>query len=362
MNRPTALKVILGIALVGAVGFALTYREDFNVGALQGWIDSLGPWGPVAFIIAYGAATVLFLPGTVFTLAGGAMFGPLWGTMFNLTGATFGAVLAFLTARYVAADWVAAKVGGRLARIIEGVEQEGWRFVAFTRLVPLFPFNVLNYAFGLTKIPLAVYAVTSAICMIPGGFAYTYLGYAGREAVAGGEGTIQKGLLALGLVALVAFLPRFVKRLRNRRDGRISVDTLMSRLRMDDGIRVLDVRDAADFAGELGHVADALNIPLPELEARLDELEGFRDRPLAVLCRTDKRTVKAVAYLRDQGFSNIIPVDGGMVEWTKRGLPVERPSSPRRCRLPSSDRSPASIPGGCRRWPCWHSPTPSWAG
>jgi len=98
-------------------------------------------------------------------------------------------------------------------QLIEGVEKEGWRFVAFVRLVPLLPFNLLNYALGLTRIQLAHYVIASYVFMLPGALAYTYLGYAGREAIAGGEGMLTKALGALALLAAVAFLPRLVRRL-----------------------------------------------------------------------------------------------------------------------------------------------------
>ena len=162
----------------------------------------------------YAIATVFFMPGSVLTLAGGAIFGPVLGTIYNLTGATLGATLAFVISRYLASDWAERKAGGRLKQLKEGVEAEGWRFVAFVRLVPLFPFNLLNYALGLTRIKLSHYVMASYLCMLPGAIAYTYLGYAGREAVAGGDGMVQKGLFALALLAAVAFLPRLIRRLR----------------------------------------------------------------------------------------------------------------------------------------------------
>jgi uncharacterized membrane protein YdjX (TVP38/TMEM64 family) len=168
----------------------------------------------IAFILLYALATVFFLPGSMLTLAGGSLFGPVLGTFVNLTGATLGATIAFLISRYLASDWVEEKSGGRLKRLKEGVESEGWRFVAFVRLVPIFPFNLLNYALGLTRIRLLHYVIASYLCMLPGAIAYTYLGYAGREAVAGGEGLIQKGLLALALLAAVAFLPRMIAHFR----------------------------------------------------------------------------------------------------------------------------------------------------
>lgn len=150
----------------------------------------------------------------VLGLAGGALFGPLWGSIWNLIGATLGATLAFLAARYVASDWVARRTGGRLKQLIEGVEAEGWRFVAFVRLVPLFPFNLLNYTLGLTRIRLGPYVLTSLLAMAPGTVAYTWLGHAGRQAATGGEAWIRNLLFALALLALVAFLPRLLRRLR----------------------------------------------------------------------------------------------------------------------------------------------------
>jgi len=201
-------------ALLVAIAAATYHHEQFSVAALEDWVQNAGVAAPLIFMTLYAAAAVLFLPGSVLTIAGGALFGPLWGTFYSLTGATLGATLAFLIARYLAADWVTRKAGGRLKQLIEGVEAEGWRFVAFVRLVPLFPFNLLNYALGLTRIRLAHFILASYICMLPGGLAYTYLGYAGREAAAGSEGSIRNGLLALGLLALIVFLPRLIRRWR----------------------------------------------------------------------------------------------------------------------------------------------------
>src|SRR3989338_9875966 len=226
MKRTPLLRALLFAALAGALVLAVVYRDQIDVATLEAWIKDTGALGPAVFMLAYVIGTVLFLPGSVLTLAGGALFGPVAGTFYTLTGATLGATLAFLVARYIASDWVARKAGGRLKQLMEGVENEGWRFVAFTRLVPLFPFNLLNYAFGLTRIRLGHFIVASYLFMLPGAIAYTYLGYAGREAMAGGEGLIQKGLLALALLAVVAFLPRFIRRLRKAPDAAGTVTTL----------------------------------------------------------------------------------------------------------------------------------------
>jgi len=209
------VRIGLLLILVAGIAVAVIYRDRFDVAALERWIQDAGIWAPLLFIAVYAVAAVLFLPGTLLTLAGGALFGPVLGTLYNLTGATIGATLAFLIARYLASDWIAERTGGRLKQLINGVEDEGWRFVAFTRLVPLFPFNLLNYALGLTRIKLSHYLLATYTCMLPGAMAYTYLGYAGREAVGGGEGLIQKALLALALLAVVAFLPRLIGKLRH---------------------------------------------------------------------------------------------------------------------------------------------------
>ncbi len=196
----------------------MTYwRDAFDVEAMRTALGEMGIWSGVIFMFIYALGTVFFLPGSVLTLLGGALFGPLWGTFYNLTGATVGAILSFLLARYLAGDWVREKTGGTANRLIEGVNEEGWRFVVFTRLVPLFPFNVLNYALGLTKIPLAHYSLATYIAMLPGAFAYTWLGYAGAEALSGGQDFIRNGLLALSLLALVAFIPRVIKRVRGEK-------------------------------------------------------------------------------------------------------------------------------------------------
>lgn len=213
MNR-NLVRLLLSLTLAGAIAAAILFRDRFDAAALHAWVEGAGAAGPLLFMAAYALAAVLFLPGSVLTLAGGALFGPVWGTVWNLTGATLGAALAFLIARYLGADWVTRKAGPRLQSLNDGVSAEGWRFVAFVRLVPLFPFNLLNYALGLTRIPFLAYVLASWVFMLPGAIAYTWLGFAGREALAGGEGMIRNVLIALALLAAVAFIPRLVKRLR----------------------------------------------------------------------------------------------------------------------------------------------------
>lgn len=316
------LRSLLGVVLLAGIVAAVLYRDRFDVAVLEGWVQQAGIAAPLLFMLVYALATVLFLPGSVMTLAGGALFGPLLGTFYNLTGATLGAALAFLVSRYLASDWVEKRAGGRLKQLIGGVEAEGWRFVAFVRLVPLFPFNLLNYALGLTRIRFTHYLLATYICMLPGAFAYTYLGYAGREALAGGEGLIQKGLLALALLAVIAFLPRLIGNLR--KGPMIDIPDLKRRMDVGEDLLLLDVRSVADFTGVLGHVAGATHIPLDELEKRLSELSDYQEKPVVTICRTDRMSASAAQLLARNGFADVHVARMGMMDWNSKGYPVDR--------------------------------------
>ncbi len=279
--RNLIFRLLVVAALLGAiVGLAL-HREFLQAAALERELARFGRWAPILFVVLYAIATVLFVPGSVLTVAGGALFGPVWGTLWNLIGATLGATLAFMIARYVASDWVAARAGDRLARLIRGVEEEGWRFVAFVRLVPLFPFNLVNYAFGLTRIGLREYILASFVCMAPGALAYTYLGYAGREATSGQAGAIRKAVLALALLAVVAFLPRLVRMIKGRRFT--DAATLKRRLESGEDVALIDVRTPEEFQGPLGHIAGARNIPIAELSAKIRKLIEIKHKPITTI-------------------------------------------------------------------------------
>jgi uncharacterized membrane protein YdjX (TVP38/TMEM64 family) len=279
MNRRSLIfRSVLVTALAAAITWLGLHRELLQPATIERELQRFGGWAPILFLLLYALATVLFVPGSVLTVAGGALFGPIWGTLWNLTGATLGATLAFVIARYVASDWVAARSGERLGRLMRGVEEEGWRFVAFVRLVPLFPFNLMNYAFGLTRIRLREYVLASLACMAPGALAYSYLGYAGREAAFGQAGAIRKAMLALALLAAVAFLPRLVRRVKGQRFT--DPATLKGRLESGEEATLIDVRSAEEFRGPLGHIAGASNIPIAELSARIRELTEIKRKPI----------------------------------------------------------------------------------
>ena len=189
---------------------------DFNLQALLKdtlmWIESLGSIGAIAFIGIYITATVGFLPAFILTLGAGILFGVWLGSIYVFIGATFGSIAAFLIGRYLARDWVAKKIAGndKFKAIDRAVGKEGLKIVLLTRLSPAFPFNLLNYAFGVTGVSARDYIIGS-IGMIPGTIMFVYIGsLAGSLALIGTDAqptvnpTLQWTIRIVGLIATVA--------------------------------------------------------------------------------------------------------------------------------------------------------------
>ena len=319
----TVFRIVFALMLIAAITAVILNRDALDAANVALQLQALGPWKPAAFVALWAAWALAFLPGAVLGILGGVLFGPAWGTVWNLIGATLGATVAFLAARYIASDWIARKVGGRLKVLLEGVAAEGWRFVAVIRLVPLIPFNLVNYALGLTGIRLSTYTLTSLVCMLPGTFAFTYLGYAGREAVAGGEDLIQKLVVAIGLLAAAGLLPRLVRRFRHPPHDWIEAQELKDRLDRNEHLTVIDVRGPDEFDGPLGHLRDARNIPIDRLQTQIDQLVALRAKPIVLVCKTDKRSARAADLLRDAGFAQISVLRLGMEAWHGQDFAVE---------------------------------------
>ena len=182
-----------------------------NVYIIKTWVSSFGIIAPLVYICFYIIATLFFLPGLPVTVLSGVAFGPVLGVVYAWIGSVTAVSLAFLTARYVArglvADWVSGNT--QFKKIDEKVEQEGWRILMFTRLVPLFPFNLQNYAYGLTKIRLTTYVLVSSIFMLPGTIAYVQIG----GALVSGEGNLRKTLIYLSLAGVLILLVSLIPRL-----------------------------------------------------------------------------------------------------------------------------------------------------
>jgi len=201
--------LLAGLALVA---IAIGGRQlAALVPTFSAWVRDLGPLGPVVFIVGYVVAAIAFVPGALLTLTAGAVFGVWFGTLYVLIGATLGSTAAFLIARHLARGAFERRLGAnpRFAAIDQAIGREGRKVVFLLRLSPVFPFTLLNYALGLTRISLPDFLLAS-IGMLPGTLLYTYTGkVAGDLAALASGSTPPRGVgyyavLALGLAATVA--------------------------------------------------------------------------------------------------------------------------------------------------------------
>jgi len=228
------IKIIIVLAVIAAL-VAAAKLFDLKQGFRDtlAWISGLGPVGPLIFIALYIVVCVLLLPGSIPTLGAGVVFGVVKGSVAVSIGSTLGATCAFLIGRYLARNWVSGKIAGneKFKAIDEAVGREGWKIVLLTRLSPVFPFNLLNYAFGLTKVSLKHYFAASWVGMIPGTIMYVYIGsLAGDLAKLGtGERTRTTGewiLYGVGLLATLA-VTVFVTRIARK--------ALVTRIPLEEG-------------------------------------------------------------------------------------------------------------------------------
>jgi uncharacterized membrane protein YdjX (TVP38/TMEM64 family) len=203
-------RIALGVAAV-AVVLVLARQAGAYLPAFAEWVNSLGFWGPVVFILGYAVATVAFVPGSILTLAAGAIFGVVGGVVYVFVAAVIGSCGAFLVARYLARGAIERRLAGnpRFAAIDRAVGAQGRKIVFLLRLSPVFPFTLLNYALGLTQVRFVDYFAASP-GMLPGTLLFVYSGkLAGDVAALAGGAAVQKGagyyaVLAIGLVATVA--------------------------------------------------------------------------------------------------------------------------------------------------------------
>jgi uncharacterized membrane protein YdjX (TVP38/TMEM64 family) len=221
---------IAALIVIGLVAGAKYFNSETLLKSALTWIAGLGWLGPVVFIGLYIGAAVLFVPGSILTISAGVLFGLVDGTVYVSIGATLGATCAFLIGRYLARNWVAGKLEGNrnFEAIDQAVAKEGWKIVGLARLSPAFPFNLLNYAFGLTNISLKDYFLASWAGMIPGIIMYVYIGTLAGDLARVGSGAAAPargrwGLEIVGLIATVAvcvYVTALARRaLRQRTEG-----------------------------------------------------------------------------------------------------------------------------------------------
>lgn len=182
MRQKTTAKFVIFLLLILLTIFSIKYfnlQSHLTTESLRSTVASSGIFGPLIFIILYILTSIFFLPGAIFSIASGAIFGSIMGTIYTVIGATIGATLAFLISRYFTRSFFEELIERKYKKIREydeKLERNGFVTVLFLRLIPLFPFNGLNFALGLTRVKLKDYIIATLIGIIPGAFLYAYLG------------------------------------------------------------------------------------------------------------------------------------------------------------------------------------------
>jgi uncharacterized membrane protein YdjX (TVP38/TMEM64 family) len=212
LTRPFIFILLLVGLFIAVRAFHL--QEYFQEDHLRQFLAAWGVWGPLIYLLVWTIAP-LCIPGSPITIAGGIMFGPVWGVIYTAFGSTAGACLAFLVARYLARDWVASKLSGtRLAHLDEKVARQGWKIVALSRLIGL-PYILLNYAFGLTQIAFWPYAIATFFSMLPWTIAIILVS-SNLLALLQGQVSIWL-IIGIILATLVSLLPLIIKTIRTQR-------------------------------------------------------------------------------------------------------------------------------------------------
>ncbi len=205
------LKFIILILLVIS---ALVVYKFTNIGtkispeSIREFVLSFGAFSPLIYIVIYSVAPVFMVPGTFISFVAGVAFGGFYGTIYTVIGATFGASFAFLTARYLGREFIEGLFKGRLKIFDEGAERHGFKAVLFVRLIPLFPFNIVNYGAGLSKIKFKDFFLATFVGIIPGTFAYVNLGNSITDIRS------RRFVLAIAFLILLIIIPLLYKRFK----------------------------------------------------------------------------------------------------------------------------------------------------
>lgn len=215
-NIARAALVLLTLSALAAAWMMLPMTLSQDLVRVRAWVEQFGPWGPVLFALLYVLAVVLLVPGSVLALAAGLAYGA-WGLPLALTAATTGAGLSFLIGRYIAQKQVRLLTRRRpLLRAVEcAVSEGGWRIVGLVRLSPLLPFSLLNYFFGVTRIPFRHYLPATFFGIIPGTSVNVFVAAAGHAASLDGlRNPFRLALLGVGLVVTAVVCRYILRRVR----------------------------------------------------------------------------------------------------------------------------------------------------
>jgi uncharacterized membrane protein YdjX (TVP38/TMEM64 family) len=207
--------LIFFLLIMAVVAIQYFHPERYlNKEYLREFAASFGVLLPVLYLMVW-AVGPFFLPGLPIMLAGGVLFGPFWGVIYTSIGSAIGAGLVFLVSRYLARDWVSGKLAGtRLMSLDDKVARHGWKIVAFTRLVPVFSYTLLNYAFGLTRISFWPFLATTFVCMLPLTIAFVYFSSNILDLL---HGQISREMIiGVILVIMVSLIPLIYKKLKTK--------------------------------------------------------------------------------------------------------------------------------------------------
>ncbi|MBU1698114.1 MAG: VTT domain-containing protein [Proteobacteria bacterium] len=211
-------KLFLALAILAAIAGmrAAGIHEYLDQEKLSRFVQESGNAAPIIYMLIYSLAPALFLPGLPISLVGGILFGPLWGVIYTILGATTGAAVAFLISRYISGGFLESKLTGlKWIKFQDNVEKQGWKVVALTRLIPLFPFNLLNYAFGLTRIKFTHYIIATFICMLPGCIAFIVFPSSLPDLL---KGKLSKEfIIGLVLMVMVSLIPVIYKKIKTKK-------------------------------------------------------------------------------------------------------------------------------------------------
>jgi uncharacterized membrane protein YdjX (TVP38/TMEM64 family) len=209
------LLLIFIVAAVAMVRFT-GVREFLTVEKLGAQLTAAGVWAPLAFILVYAVGVCLFIPGTLLTTLGAAIYGPYWGFIYVWAAAMLGAAGAFLIGRYLGRDFAASLIGDRLKKYDDAIERNGFATVLYLRLV-YFPFTAMNFGMGLTKVRFRDYLWGTGLGILVGTFIFTFFVGTIKEVWASGQWAqllTWKIFFSLGLFIFSLFIPKIVSKLK----------------------------------------------------------------------------------------------------------------------------------------------------
>lgn len=199
INKSSILKVIGLLIVVGVLLWINHTYIHVTPKGIRDWILSFGWIAPILYIVLYTIRPLVLFPASVLSLTGGLAFGALWGTVFTVIGATLGAVLSFLVVRYMGKNLNQKSWTGNWSKLEKNLVEKGFTYVLILRLIPLVPFDLISYAAGVSKIRLRAFVYGTLFGIIPGTFAYNFLG-----------ASFTKGSLREIIIAAIVFLAALV--------------------------------------------------------------------------------------------------------------------------------------------------------